>query len=64
MSWDYPLASPVVTLGWECQGGHRTEDKPDLYDEFPVFPPDRIVSLWSIRGTMAFCRVDTWGRGQ
>ena len=64
VSWDYPLASPVVTLGWECQGGHRTEDKPDLYDEFPVFPPDRIVSLWSIRGTMAFCRVDTWGRGQ
>ena len=39
VSWDYPLASPVVTLGWECQGGHRTEDKADLDDELPTFLP-------------------------
>ena len=54
----------IPLLEWEFEGVQRTEDKPDLYDEFPAFPPDRIVSLWSIRGTMAFCRVDTWGRGQ
>ena len=58
-SWDSPIQRKLWSGSVREYRVQRTEDKPDLYDEFTAFPPDRIVSLWSIRGMMAFCRVDT-----
>ena len=61
-SWDSPIQRKLWSGSVREYRGQRTILTSMM--SFLPSPPDRIVSLWSIRGTMAFCRVDTWGRGQ